>query len=224
MRPMKKSPIALRSNLAAGALLAVGVVTLVYLVEVVRGFGLLQDVEAGHLTDPSHAMALFERIERLEWVQMGSWVLAAVMLAFWMPAALRGARELGAQGMRFRYGWPWFIVPIANFFVPYQAMKELWQTSHAGPDESINWWSRAVPRMLPIWWTIWILTYLASLTMRHKSDPTNLEEALSLYRVAMVHGLFLLVYLTLTFLLVRRVAAAQAERIADPMPAARVVG
>lgn len=222
MSAMKKSPIALRSNLAAAALLAVGVSTLVYLVYAVRGLGMIDDLQAGTV-DLDRYLAYFERFERIEYIQIGSWVLTAILLAFWMPAALRNARELGAQGMRFRYGWPWFLVPFANWFVPYQAMKELWQASHAGPQEATTWPSRPVSWLLPSWWTCWVVISILHMVLRSKDEPTNLDEAVSLLHGGIAHAAFLIGYLVFTLIVVRTIAAAQAERVHDEMPAARVV-
>lgn len=84
-----------------------------------------------------------------------------VLFLRWTYLANANARALGAQGMRFSPGWSigWHFIPIANFTMPYRAMKEIWQAS-AAPHE---WQGVKVPAILPWWWALWIISILLSI-------------------------------------------------------------
>jgi hypothetical protein len=78
----------------------------------------------------------------------------------WIYRAKANTAALGAAHLRFTPGWAvgWYFIPIANFWKPYLAMKELWQASHAPgacPEAAIG-------GLLPRWWTLWLLSLLSS--------------------------------------------------------------
>ena len=69
-----------------------------------------------------------------------------------MPRANRNARAFGAP-LSNSPGWAagWFFVPIAFWWKPYYAMKEIWQGSD--PDPAVNPLQARVSALLPWWWT-----------------------------------------------------------------------
>lgn len=87
---------------------------------------------------------------------IGIYIATAVVFLRWIHRAHLNAIGLGATGKRFSPGWAvgWFFIPIANLWKPYQAMKELWQTS-SKPEA---WESESVPALLGGWWVLWLLS------------------------------------------------------------------
>ena len=83
-------------------------------------------------------------------------VTTAILVLAWTHRANRNARQLGAADMAFSPGWAvgWHFVPIAWFWKPYQAMREIWQAS-ASP---AKWQRQAGSPLLAWWWGLWILT------------------------------------------------------------------
>jgi len=81
--------------------------------------------------------------------------VSGVLILCWIYRANANARALGAAQMRFTPGWAvgWYFIPIANFWKPYQAMKEIWKAS-ANPG---NWQGEPRSSLLPWWWFLWIL-------------------------------------------------------------------
>jgi hypothetical protein len=77
-------------------------------------------------------------------------VLTLIFILRWIYFANFNAHQLGAIGMRFTPGWSigWFFIPIANFWKPYQVMKELWQVSK----NSSTWRVQSVSPLVPWWW------------------------------------------------------------------------
>jgi hypothetical protein len=86
-----------------------------------------------------------------------SFLITAFIFLRWTYLSNRNARVLGAADMKFTPGWAvgWYFVPIAWLWKPYQALKEIFKASH--PDYAEDWWEAPHPRILPLWWTLWIL-------------------------------------------------------------------
>ena len=80
-----------------------------------------------------------------------------VLVLMWIHRANHNARRLGATNMNFTPGWArgWYFIPIAWFWKPYQAMKEVWKASF----NPARWWEDDVSWLLPVWWALWLMTF-----------------------------------------------------------------
>ena len=91
------------------------------------------------------------------------WLLARIVIGLgtpilvltWIYRANHNARQLGAADMRFTPGWAvgWYFIPIAWFWRPYQAMREIWRAS-VNPSD---WGAVPVSPLLRWWWGLWIV-------------------------------------------------------------------
>ena len=83
------------------------------------------------------------------------WLTSVALVLIWMYRAHCNIRALGATGLTFSPGWAvgWFFVPIAFFWMPHQAMQELWRAS-ASPEE---WQRQPGSVLLSWWWALWLL-------------------------------------------------------------------
>lgn len=83
-----------------------------------------------------------------------------VLFCMWTYRSNYNARQLGARDMQFSPGWAvgWYFIPIANFWKPYQAMREIWQAS-ANP---AHWQQQPRGSILPLWWTLLLLSNVIS--------------------------------------------------------------
>lgn len=99
---------------------------------------------------------------------------SAILVLTWIHRANHNARYLGAADMRCTPGWAvgWYFVPIAWFWKPYQAMKEIWQAS-ADPSD---WQGQAVSPLLHWWWALWILPFWGG-SLVDWAVGRNLDEA-----------------------------------------------
>lgn len=81
---------------------------------------------------------------------------SVILVLQWIYRANYNARALGATRMEFTPGWAvgWYFIPIANFWKPYQAMKEICRASL----RPSRWWQEKAPALLPLWWGLWLLT------------------------------------------------------------------
>ena len=72
--------------------------------------------------------------------------------------------------MHFAPGWAvgWYFVPIAWFWKPYQAMREIWRAS-VNPS---NWRGAPVSPLLRWWWGLWIVPFWGSSIVDWAADRT----------------------------------------------------
>lgn len=82
-------------------------------------------------------------------------IIVAIPFGMFLAQANRNVRALGAKDLNLEYtpGWMvgWFFIPFANFWKPYDAIKQVWtaaSTPHADPFK--------MPWFFTIWWTTWI--------------------------------------------------------------------
>lgn len=98
----------------------------------------------------------------------------------------KNCRSLGASGFEISEGWSvgWFFVPIANLFMPYKAVKEIYQASEPAADLR-NWKSVSVPSLLGLWWGFWLASsFLGQIETRLAfQDDVDLVKA-SIYITA----------------------------------------
>ncbi len=90
--------------------------------------------------------------------------LVALAFIAWLHRARINARAFGCR--RFRYSRIWaiigFVIPILNFFRPYQVVSEVWRASDPrGVETPVAWISIPVSRCVLAWW----VTLLASASL-----------------------------------------------------------
>jgi hypothetical protein len=138
-------------------------------------------------------------------------VPSIVVFSMWVYRANVNARALGATGMSFTPGWAvgWYFVPIALFWKPYQAMKEIWLAS-----KSLAGWSGARrTSLLPWWWFFWIVfSVLGNLSFRLQLSARTVEELVAATWMNMASSAASIPSAVLAAMLVRQVAAMQTVR------------
>ena len=75
-----------------------------------------------------------------------------VTLLIWIHRLSSRLRAQSEIKMRYTPGWAvgWFFVPVANLFMPFQAVKEIWTVVHRGTSRG-SW-------ILGLWWGLWLLS------------------------------------------------------------------
>jgi heme/copper-type cytochrome/quinol oxidase subunit 2 len=94
-------------------------------------------------------------------------IFIATVVAFlmWEHRCANNLRTFGYWASQLTYSPAWavgsFFIPIVNLFVPYKAMKEIWEKSR--PPESVPFsFSNSPPSFFPAWWGFWIACNFAS--------------------------------------------------------------
>ena len=153
-----RQPLRRTSGLATAlvALLAAQIVLLV--AEVVCRFfqaDLLREIQAsGTVTQ--------QQLDRADGLVSGTagvgglaFLATVVVWCVWQHHAQANAHALAGTGdLRFTPGWAvgWWFIPIANFWKPFQTVRELWKASHGGAWRAIATWP-----LLGWWWATWLV-------------------------------------------------------------------
>ncbi|MDQ6885331.1 MAG: DUF4328 domain-containing protein [Candidatus Dormibacteraeota bacterium] len=107
------------------------------------------------ITFPDPFYATFDQ-NALDWVvrfgDLPLLVLAAVSFLAWFARAYRNLPALGGQNLQWspRSAVLWWFVPLANLFMPYRIMAEIWKVSSEGRH------ALAGRVLLLAWWLTWL--------------------------------------------------------------------
>lgn len=75
----------------------------------------------------------------------------------WLYLAAFNVRALGASRLRFTPGWAvgWSFIPVANLWMPYLALKEIWQASI----DPAQWGRVRLPRLFAWRWALGVMAW-----------------------------------------------------------------
>lgn len=141
------------------------------------------------------------------------WFSVMVLFLRWTYVTKVNAIALGARDMKHSPGWSvgYYFIPILNLFRPYQALKETFQASHPGFKE--NWQEAPTPGILPVWWTLWLLSSVASrLAMRTSMNAETVEELLEAARIDLWSTLLALPLTIVVLLIVTTLTSWQSAK------------
>ena len=105
-----------------------------------------------------------------------TFLISGILSLVFIYQANRNARRLGAD-LDTSAAWAVgsFFVPFVNLWVPYQALKEIWQAS----EDPKNWRRMDGPGILPIWFSLHVISAIASWFMRpYFDDPDGVDAFL----------------------------------------------
>ena len=105
----------------------------------------------------------------------------ATLTIIWMFRMAKNQRQLGRQGT-WGPGWAiggWFVPPCVLYVVPYLMFRDLWKSSD--PDSAHDWRTNKVGTVVHVWWVLFGLAPLASLTVTFSrfrlSNRTSIQAA-----------------------------------------------
>jgi hypothetical protein len=115
--------------------------------------------------DPS-ALASVPQISRLLITVMNPAALAQVIIlcvavplfALWIYRMQANTFALGILGLRYTPAWAvgWCFVPIANLWMPYRVMREIW-CANRNPG---GWQYDSASGLLILWWLLWLASMI----------------------------------------------------------------
>ncbi len=165
---------------------------LVAVISIVSGYleyQLLSDYQNGVYTSQELAVADGEASDQRQGligiVYMVVFIVSGFLILRWIHRANYNARQLGAESMAFTPGWSigYYFIPILTLWKPYQAMKEIWKASKNPSD----WGSSSTSSILPIWWTLWLISgFLGQAILRLSMRAEELPELLNLNLITQV--------------------------------------
>ena len=140
-------------------------------------------------------------------------ILTVIAFLVWLHRAYSNLQPLGAMGLEYTPGFAvggWFI-PFANLYVPYKAVKELWQESNpviAEPTE--DWQKSGAPGWLAVWWVFWIIGNILSRVSSGLVDNAKSSGDLALgLKVSLVVDFIIVLAAILALLVVRGIDKRQ---------------
>jgi hypothetical protein len=82
----------------------------------------------------------------------------AFVFAVWTYRVNTNIHALGSNNLRFTPGWAvgWYFIPVANLWMPYQVMRELWLASN----NPAGWQAKPTGKLLRWWWASWLASVL----------------------------------------------------------------
>ena len=90
------------------------------------------------------------------------YIATVVVFLMWL---YRVSNNVAAFGGTTQHSSGWavgsFFVPIMNLFVPYQAVRDIWNKSEPNPTDAISYVA-SPPGYFPAWWGFWIASNIAS--------------------------------------------------------------
>ncbi len=112
-------------------------------------------------------------------------LLSMILIGMWIHRAHANLFDLGFEGVSYSPGWSvgWFFVPFLNLFKPFDAMKELWNSS----TNADNRFDSPAPPLLKTWWAGWLIGNVGSnygQTLLEANSPQSLALAQGLIAVS----------------------------------------
>ena len=97
-------------------------------------------------------------LPHLIWYFPVQWITAILVLT-WVHRANYNARQLGAVELEFTPLWAVgsYLVPVVWFWMPFRAMKEIWQASSS----PLQWRREPGSGLVDWWWALWITAFSA---------------------------------------------------------------
>jgi hypothetical protein len=175
-------------------------------------YQLLSDYQSGVYTSQEKAVADGEASDQRQQVvgimYLAIFIVSGFLILRWIHRANHNARQLGAKGMVFTPGWSigYYFIPILTLWKPYQAMKEIWKTSHNPND----WTTEKVGSILGLWWFLWIVTnMLGQAVMRMSTGAEELQELINLNIITQISDALAIPLALVTLFIVNSIYQAQ---------------
>ena len=141
------------------------------------------------------------------------YIATVVFFLMWLHRCCTNLRAFGINRRLISHSPGWavgsFFVPFANLVVPYRAVKELWQKSEIGTEESLFSSSISPPGFFPAWWGFWLAANFAGNIYFRLSMAEAPREAVTV--VSIVADVLSIVAAYLAIMVVRDIDRRQEE-------------
>ena len=175
-------------------------------------YELITNAKQGFLPSQATAEANDQRQMIIGVVQLVLFIPTGILFLMWIHRANSNARSLGAQGMRFTPGWAvgWYFIPVAHFWKPYQAMREIWKASMYS---SGDWHLQPSGPLLKWWWAFWIVSnFFGNNAFKAMMKAEKLNQLTIASGLGIASDLLSIPLYITAILLVAKITEAQAQR------------
>lgn len=189
------------------------------IVSMLANFGQLSLVSREYTIQEAEAND--SRIVVIGGVYLLNFIVTGIIFLKWIYRAHINARGFGAQGMTHTPGWAVgsFFIPILCLFRPYQAMRQLWQTSR----DPLNWEVQEAGAVLPVWWTLWIISSILGQVI-FRMDAGTVDEIKTSTMVSISSDIVGVLLCLVAITLVKTISRMQEDLVGGRSPGARAVG
>ena len=82
--------------------------------------------------------------------------ITAIIFLIWIYKTSWICNRIASPKMKYSPGWAvgWFFIPIANIWMPFLVMREIWKVAK----NPINWQKEKSSSLVGLWWWLWILS------------------------------------------------------------------
>ena len=145
------------ATLLVWLLAAQAFLTAIELLALANRYSVLHRHQLGHAVAPSTIHAADTAVKVTTNVIAAILIVTIVIWCIWQHRAQSNARELTAGGLHFSPGWAvgWWFVPIADLWMPFRTIRELWKGSHGPAWQGIRTW-----RLIGWWWALWLVSWI----------------------------------------------------------------
>jgi len=140
---------------------------------------------------------------------MAVYVITAIPFLMWIYRANVNVRGFGAN-IPTSPGWSvgWYFIPVANWFKPFQAMKEIWLASI----DPHRWSTQSGSPILGWWWAMWISSnFLGQIVWRFPGE--TIEDLQAGTVVSMVAGFLDIILILLAIKLLKTIIRNQDQLV-----------
>lgn len=152
-------------------------------------------------------------------LHLAVYLALAVTFLLWLHRASKNLPALGNPQSHIEYmpGWAvgWFFIPLANFVMPYKAVREVWQKSDPAIKTETDraFTPDASSPLLLLWWLSWIaMNVIGRITSRLGRDASSIDTMRWVTWADIVGDLVGALAAVLALLVVRDIDRRQEER------------
>lgn len=137
-----------------------------------------------------------------------------ILWIVWQRRCRLNLEAIGVEALQFTPAASiyWWFVPIANYFMPWQVMTEIWRASSAAAEGEDDWPARVLPGWLSAWWATWVARAVLGAASNRFEGPQAAELITATY-VLMAATLASLTCASLAIVVVVRITDAQRRAI-----------
>ncbi|MEZ5299954.1 MAG: DUF4328 domain-containing protein [Verrucomicrobiales bacterium] len=110
--------------------------------------------------------------------------VCVVFWCIWTNRCAKNIRALGANPsfLEFTPGWAvgWYFIPIAFWWKPYQAHREIWLASDSPGQPAVG----SVPSLVGIWWAAWVVMNIFS-NVSSRIDDADIQVPITIVDLAL---------------------------------------
>lgn len=182
------------------------------------GFGLIAtpdvtfEIEDGALT--SVWLLLYGLLALLK---LPLYIATIVFFLCWLYRAHYNLQFLKPGVLNFSSGWAvgWWFIPIANLFMPFKAVREVWSESDPDVSDEPEIFSatfQSAPTYMAFWWGTWIISNVLENISGRLYDPDTLDNLSSFGTLSIFSGILGIVAASLAIMLVMDITNRQEKR------------